>query len=783
MAPALVGSESAGSDPVADLAEFWASEYLGWYVRQGGSKVKLVTSIDREKTASLLSRFHDLALSQGYASYMVDARNIGRLKLAMVYRAFLEAVDLDSLIDSYCSRIVERMGYDPVETDPRRSFVDWAVEDKARDRNLVSREVNERLEMDLFRNPAVNRTFATAIMELCAVRLGSRNLPEEPERVNMKDALFAWIKGGEVLLRDLRRYHVYTRIDRYNARVMLRSLTQVARMAGKVGLILIIDGLDTLLDRRETGRPVYTRAARDEFYESLRQFIDEVEVFNHTMIVVGFTRDLVDDMSLGLRSYEALWLRIQNEVAGDRPNLFRDFVDLDSFSAALEQLPEEAAAGTSEPGGVSAGAGPGPARSRYAGVLGGSVPGPERDFAAASIIETLRSGVTSRSLARLFCYGREALLEKAERELSAIRDGGGSRGIVIRGEYGEGKTHLLNAIANEALKMNFAVSFVVLSKETPFNRLDKVYPKLVANTYIPGQGEPGIVALLRDLRPDDPVARDLLALAEEKLHPKVYHVLNDYLHVGDTYSQHLLEGDLSGAFVPVSFVRAVHRTVAGRSAKIPRFSVKTDVLDYFRLISAAVRRKGLSGWLVLFDEFELVGTLGAKARGDAYLNIETFLGLATPSVLDSTLSLFSVASRYWPDILLREKRPDTSEIPGRLVAQGRPAEAKHVERVLRFFLQEPVPLGMLTEAEVGKMLSALAETHGKAYSSEGDLDVPSVQEATKHARLRTRIRYALECLDLKFLYGHMPEVAAGELQEQTLIGGEKEEQERDRFKA
>jgi hypothetical protein len=52
------------------------------------------------------------------------------------------------------------------------------------------------------------------------------------------------------------------------------------------------------------------------------------------MIMLGFRRELAEDEYKGLRSYEALWLRIQHEVAGSRVNLFRDFLDLDAVATA-----------------------------------------------------------------------------------------------------------------------------------------------------------------------------------------------------------------------------------------------------------------------------------------------------------------------------------------------------------------------------------------------------------------------------------------------------------------
>ncbi|MEW6574350.1 MAG: hypothetical protein AB1374_12055 [Bacillota bacterium] len=44
----------------------------------------------------------------------------------------------------------------------------------------------------------------------------------------------------------------------------------------------------------------------------------------------------------------------------------------------------------------------------------------------------------------------------------------------------------------------------------------------------------------------------------------------------------------------------------------------------------------------------------------------------------------------------------------------------------------------------------------------------NVGKATRHTRLRTKIRYALEYLDLKYLYREEPVVATKELEEVSL---------------
>ncbi|MEW6049342.1 MAG: BREX system ATP-binding domain-containing protein, partial [Bacillota bacterium] len=394
--------------------------------------------------------------------------------------------------------------------------------------------------------------------------------------------------------------------------------------------------------------------------------------------------------------------------------------------------------------------------------------GTMREFEAVRIIETLRSGVSSRHLSAIFSYGREALLEAVQRDLEAVAGGEVCRALVLRGDYGEGKTHFLNTVFNLAQDRNFAVSLVVLGKETPFNRLDLVYPKLTAETYLPGAVEPGPEALLRDLRPESVLARDLLEFARRELHPKIACVLENYWQAADSYHAHLLYGDLAGEWLPLAQLKSLHRLNFGRAVRLPRFTAREYVWDYLRFLAHLIRARGLGGWVILFAVFELVGTLGIAARGEAYCNLARFLFPEEGRALASTYVVFSVASGFWPGRLIAERRPDIEEVPARLLAKGEPRKAELARRAMNALLQHSVTLETLPAGEVRRLLAAVRDRHARAYGWEPEVDLDALFEATKHARLRTKIRYALEYLDLKYLYREEPVVRAGEPEELAL---------------
>ena len=104
-------------------------------------------------------------------------------------------------------------------------------------------------------------------------------------------------------------------------------------MGGYSGLFIAIDDMEILISRSSLEPVHYTKMKREDTYESIRQLIDDIDSMKHIMFVYAFDRGLTDDENAGLKSYQALWMRIQNEIVGERFNRFSDMVDLDRLAA------------------------------------------------------------------------------------------------------------------------------------------------------------------------------------------------------------------------------------------------------------------------------------------------------------------------------------------------------------------------------------------------------------------------------------------------------------------
>jgi len=174
----------------------------------------------------------------------------------------------------------------------------------------------------------MDSNFAYACCLLAGGQLGHPIL-EGPGR----DALLKWMRGDkEVKLTTLKNLGLApARISKHNARHMLRSLVEIIKMAGYDGLIVAVDDLDILVSRDSLEDIRYTKMKREDAYESIRELIDEIDTLHNIFFLFSFNRKLIDDDISGIKSYQALWLRVQNEIHSSRVNRFSNMLDLDKL--------------------------------------------------------------------------------------------------------------------------------------------------------------------------------------------------------------------------------------------------------------------------------------------------------------------------------------------------------------------------------------------------------------------------------------------------------------------
>lgn len=384
------------------------------------------------------------------------------------------------------------------------------------------------------------------------------------------------------------------------------------------------------------------------------------------------------------------------------------------------------------------------------------------DVDARQAIENLRSGVPSRHIASRYPYGRQDLLRSVEDDLALLeKNGAGKHLRLLCAAYGNGKSHALQAIWRLAESRNWIVSFISLSRETPLNRLDQVYRKLAANTYLPESDQPGIQRLFETIRGSD--ADELRIFADANLHPKLQLVIENIFYGASTELLHQFFSDLTGELLTVSDLRKLseinywsprgiqreHRT------KLRPFNGARDIADYFRLMNYVCSTCGKSGWLVLIDELELIGALGPKSRMRAYQNL---LRLATDSLLEHAYIVTALAQSYVEEVI-----PKDTGIIANLRYRGEDELATDAERMSQLISEEQrtSQLAPLNRDELVSALKQVIHDHEAAYEWSAPISAEELYTSvigilqTEH-QLRNIIRGAIQWLDITMQYGRPP---------------------------
>ena len=309
------------------LVDFIRDEYYKSYIALGGSKIKFITG----KTGSGKTHFLQLlcaeARESGFFTVNFSARDVWLHDFKEIYTEIFKRSELVSCLKICVAKIVENLGYDYDAIPPNQTFVDYLSTMGELDA-ITKKEIRDQLRNMFIKNPLIDNNFAIACSLITGGLLGHPLLDNSSEQL-----LISWLSGDkDVRIPAIRSLGLSpAKITKYNARHMLRSLLEVLKTAGVPGIIVMVDDLEALNSATSLDSIRYTKMRRDDVYESIRELIDEVDTLKNIMFFFAFNRILLDDERSGLKSYVALWMRMQNEIISSRFNKFTDFYDMDRF--------------------------------------------------------------------------------------------------------------------------------------------------------------------------------------------------------------------------------------------------------------------------------------------------------------------------------------------------------------------------------------------------------------------------------------------------------------------
>ena len=328
----LLRQISAGLD---SLMDFWTKTYLESYLPAGGSKIKFITGNPGSGKTHFARMLQAEAADRGFLTVSFSAKQVWLHDFREVYLEILRQCDIERVLARCADRVAREMNVDPSEIREGTNLMDLLAERGEADA-FTKNAIRGTLRELFARNPLLDNTFALCCSMLVGGMLGHPVLENASRKL-----ILAYLKGDRtVKAAQLRAIGLNpTPITKYNARHLLRSLCEVVKMAGYAGMIVTVDDMEMLMNRT-AGDPIrYTKLRRDDTYESIRQLIDDIDSMRFVGFLFCFDRELMENESLGIKTYGALWMRIQNEVVSTRFNRFADIVDMDRYGDEMYSPP------------------------------------------------------------------------------------------------------------------------------------------------------------------------------------------------------------------------------------------------------------------------------------------------------------------------------------------------------------------------------------------------------------------------------------------------------------
>jgi hypothetical protein len=401
-------------------------------------------------------------------------------------------------------------------------------------------------------------------------------------------------------------------------------------------------------------------------------------------------------------------------------------------------------------------------------------------------IEALRAGVPSRDAVALLGSGQARIEDEFATLLNAVREGTAG-GMLIGGGFGSGKSHLLEHLTQLALAEGYAVSRVVVSKETPLHDPVKVYRAAAESAVVADGHGPALVEAAARLDVQGPAYAELLRWSMSPaagLNERFSASLVLYAKVRERdpeLAEELVRFWCGDPLAVPRLRRGLKDAGEGRVALSP-VTIKALAAQRLRFATRLLAAAGCAGWLVLFDEVELVGRYSLLQRAKSYAQLARWVrgkheapGLPLGAVLAMTDDF---------EAAVITGKNDRETIPARLrgAANAETAElAADAALGMRVIDREMLLLTPPDDAELDRAYRKLKQLHATAFG----WNPPDVEglERLGATRMRQYIRAWINEWDLVRLDPQftprtvVADVASDYREDSDLEGGGQEETE------
>ncbi|WP_143231081.1 BREX system ATP-binding domain-containing protein [Actinosynnema sp. ALI-1.44] len=368
-------------------------------------------------------------------------------------------------------------------------------------------------------------------------------------------------------------------------------------------------------------------------------------------------------------------------------------------------------------------------------------------------IEALRAGVPS--LSAVHALGSAQIdIEDTFTGLLGRVAGGTTGGLLLGGGFGSGKSHLLRHLGLLAGSSGFVVSHVVVSKETPLFDPIKVAWTALDSATVPDVPGPAIEAIAAALDPNSPqFARLVVSTGSQSsgLDPRFAATLLLFAklkHSGDEFVDAIVRF-WSGSTLSIVELRRQLKLI-GEPFTISRVSPVELARQRMRFVARLITAAGYRGWIVLFDEVELIARYSLIGRAKAYAEVARWCDATQPETGVPIGAVFALTDDF-PTAVLHGKK-EIHHLPARLNARGKP-EAAHLAKQAHLGMSaiqdRMLLLAPPDDDELDRAYTRIKALHAAAFDWNPP-DVPGLPRSGSN-RMRQYVRAWINEWDLIWL--------------------------------
>ena len=381
-------------------------------------------------------------------------------------------------------------------------------------------------------------------------------------------------------------------------------------------------------------------------------------------------------------------------------------------------------------------------------------------FAARRAIEALRNGVPNGNAVQQIGCNQRPAEERFQHILDGARSDQAGLGMLISGDFGAGKSHLLAHFAEVANANGFVCSKVAISKETPLYDLAKVFVSAMDRARLPNNRGRLIeeLANLARIRESEAMTRFRDWAHREGDEGRLSKIFPASLAVYQQSGDQELKNDIEAFWAGDRLLISKLRNGLRRIGKLQEYKFTAPKLadlpaQRLRFAVELIKSLGHRGWVVLIDEIELVGSYSVLQRGRSYAEIAQWMGDGYHERIPRLIMVGALTDDFASAIISSDGlKKDKDHVRTRLEASARHASlAPFADRGMRILETACLALDPPQDDDVQSTMARLRDLYSAAYGWSAPDHVSAVGGAGSHGRMRHKVRAAINEWDLRRL--------------------------------